>query len=130
MPVRTDVDNRITAAIGPALTTFATNTTVKGAAIDLAGVPGARVFGLAFTGARTDGTYTFTLQENDVDVDGSPTTLAIASGSLAAIAAATTVRKFSAVPTKRFVRLIVASTAVTTGAVAGGLLMVLGAGQV
>lgn len=130
MPVRTNVDARLTALVGPAVTTFTTNTTVKGAAIDLNGLPGARIFGMAFTGARTDGTYTFTLQQNDVDVDGSYATLAIFSGSLAALAAANTLRTFSALPTKRFVRLIVASTAVTTGAVAGGVLMALPIGNI
>lgn len=123
--VRLDLDTRIstTASIQPQ--TIASNTTVNGASIDLRTLEtGGRVSFLAQVGSRTDGTYTFVLQDS---VDNSAfATIALVSGSLAAVSAANTARVGSAEPQpgRPFVRLSVTSTSVTTGAQVAGAVLV------
>lgn len=118
MAVRSDLDARLTynSSINPQA--IASNTTVNGASSDLTAVaPGCRVYVTASVGSRTDGTYTFTVQDsadNSSFADAS-----VYSGSLAAISAANTNRTASFVPAvgRPYVRVKVTSTSVTTGGV-------------
>lgn len=125
VPTSVDLDNTVTVtgAINPA--TQATNATVNGSSVDLsaAGYRDPRVLLVAGLGSRTDGSFTFSLEQSDDD--SSYTALSPFSGSLAAVAAANTRRTASYVPTKRYVRAKSVSTAVTTGAIHHALVVLL-----
>jgi hypothetical protein len=111
-------------ALNPA--TISSSTTTSGAIIDLQGYEG--VMFVLQTGARTDGTYTPLIQEGDDS--GLSDAAAVADADLlpsgtgqeasAAIAAANSVSKIGYRGTKRYVRLQVVSTTVTSGAIVGG----------
>lgn len=118
MAVRQDVDARLTltASINPQA--IASNTTVNGTAVDARTAPKDSRFHVScFVGTRTDGTYTFTVQ--DSADNSSFATLAVFSGSLAAVSAANTKRTAAVVPVagRPYLRVSVASTSVTTGGV-------------
>lgn len=126
MPTRTNVDARVivNSSVGPQA--IASNTTVNGASIDMTGqVHGSRVMAICSVGSRTDGTYTFIVQ--DSADNSSFATLAVFSGSLAAISAADTDRKaaFEVLSARPFIRVSVTSSAVTTGGVVAGYLVII-----
>lgn len=117
MPTSIDLDNTVTVggAINAALQ--AANATVNGATVDLwaAGYRDPRVLLVAGLGTRTDGSFTFSLEQSDDDSTYSA--LSPYSGTLTAVAAANTIRRASYQPTKRYVRAKSVSTGVTAGAV-------------
>lgn len=121
MGIRTDVDalTTLTASISPQA--IASNTTVNGSSIDTRTLAkGARHIVHCRVGTRTDGTYTFVVQ--DSADNSSFATLANFSGSLAAVSAANTSRTCAVDPVagRPYIRVSVTSTSVTTGAVVSG----------
>lgn len=118
MAVRSDIDGRATVTASIAPQAIASNTTVNGSSIDVRTLPkDSRHLVCAQVGTRTDGTYTFTVQ--DSADNSSFATLAVFSGSLAAVSAANTKRTGAIVPVagRPYLRVSVASTSVTTGGV-------------
>jgi len=115
MAIDLDTGITVTGPINPALQ--ASSATVNGAAVDLwaAGYRDPRVLLVAGLGTRTDGSFTFSLEQSDDD--STYVALTPYSGSLAAVAAADTRRTAAYQPTKRYVRAKSVSTAVTSGAV-------------
>jgi hypothetical protein len=100
---------------------ISSSTTTAGNIIDTQGYEGLEFF--IQSGARTDGTYTPLLEESDAsDLSGSNQ---VADEDLvgleadAAIAAANTVKRIGYVGHKRYVRLSIVSTGVTSGATIG-----------
>ena len=95
--------------------TISSNTTVNGSSIDLTTVANGkvRVVGIIGVGTRTDGTYAVKLQDSaDNSVFADLTTVGDASN----ITAANTARRLTATAYRRFVRAVITSTSVTTGA--------------
>lgn len=113
MTVRLDAGVTATRAIGPMLED--NDDTNTSATIDLLTAPhGARVLLLATVGTRTDGTFTFTLEQSDNDSDY--TTVSPVTGSMAAISAANTQRTAGYQPSARYVRVKCVASATTDGA--------------
>ncbi len=121
MPVRADLPG-VTVLTGLAFGTTATSTTVNGTGVDLAPYGGYRVMLIGTVGTRTDGTYTFSLEQSDDN--SSFAALAPAAGSVAAVSASNTRRTAQYIPTKRYVRAVLVSATVTTGATGTGALIV------
>ncbi len=115
--VRNDVDVDVIVKQGVSDQTVATDTTKTSASIDMHDYPGYRVLLVGYTGSRTDGSFTFAIQQSDDD--SSYGALAALSGTMTATAAANTVKKASYVPTKRYVQTNCVSTGTTSGAVVG-----------
>lgn len=118
MGVRTDVDAVSTTTVSVSPQAIASNTTVNGSSIDTRTLAkDSRYLVWCRVGTRTDGTYTFTVQ--DSADNSSFATLAVFSGSLAAVSAANTSRTAAVdpVPGRPYLRVSVASTSVTTGGV-------------
>lgn len=118
MSVRNDIDARstVTASISPQA--IASNTTVNGSSIDTRTLAkDSRHLVHCRVGTRTDGTYTFTVQ--DSADNSSFATLAVYSGAVGAISAANTSLTAAVVPVagRPYLRISVASTSVTTGGV-------------
>lgn len=107
-----------------------TNTTTNGVEIDTQGYDSV-TFALQ-SAARTDGTYTPLIQETNTSGSGY-TDVAdadlIGTEAAAAISAANTVTKIGYVGNKRYVRLSIVSTSVTSGATVGALAILGGASQ-
>lgn len=125
-PVRADLDTDVIVSkqIGPMLED--NDDTNAGTAIDLTAYPGYKVMAICSTGARTDGTFTFSLLQSSDDgaVDTYAAVTAI-SGSMAAISAANTTREASFIPTERYIKLSCVASATTSGAdISGYLLLV------
>jgi hypothetical protein len=101
--------------------TIATSTTTNGVIIDTQGY-NALTF-LLSVGARTDGTFTPNIQHGDDPALSDASTPAaddlVGTSAGAAINTAQTVKKLGYVGNKRYVRLAVASTTVTSGATVG-----------
>lgn len=123
MSIDIDAGITVTGPIGPVAQ--ASNATVNGTSVDLwaAGYRDARVMLVAGLGSRTDGSFTFSLEQSDDD--SSYTALSPYTGSLAAVAAANTKRTAAYQPTKRYVRAKSVSTAVTVGAVHYAIVLLL-----
>lgn len=121
--VRSDIDARVsvTKAIGPV--SIATDTTTSSSAIDLSAYPGWHVLLIGSSGTRTDGSYTFSVTESDTS-GGSYSALAPFSGSVSAVAAANTTRTASYRPTKPFIKVNIASTGTTSGALLSAYVVV------
>lgn len=102
MPIRADVDAGILVvrALGPVVED--NDDTNTSATIDLHDYPGYRVFLIAGLGSRTDGSFTFSMQQSSDD--SSYSALAPSSGSVAVVAAANTVRTAAYSPTKRYLQ--------------------------
>lgn len=115
MGIRADVDGGIVVvrALGPVVED--NDDTNTSATIDLHDYPGYRVMLVAGLGARTDGSFTFSMEESSDD--SSYTALAPWSGSLAAVAAANTVREAAFQPTKRYLQVKSVAASTTDGAV-------------
>lgn len=125
-PVRADLDADVVISrqIGPMLED--NDDTNAGTAIDLTAYPGYKVMAICSTGARTDGTFTFSLlgSSDDGAADAYAAITPI-SGSMAAISAANTTREASFVPTERYIKLSCVASATTSGAdIAGYLVLV------
>lgn len=123
--VRLDADALIPHTVSIQPQAMAANATVNGASVDLRTVAaGARVIYNAMVGTRTDGTYTFHLQDSADNSTFADVTLF--SGSIAAVSAANSkvTGAYAPVAGRPFVRLQVVSTAVTTGGVVAGVLSI------
>lgn len=109
---------------GYAGTTISTNTDTNGGiTIDTQGFE--KVGFAVYAGTRTDGTYVLKINETD-NADG--TTGAAEVGSYTVqntMNASNTVGKVECKPSKRYVRLVITSTGVTTGCVFKGAVAVL-----
>ena len=119
-----NIDDRV--ALNPQA--ISTNTTTAGAIIDTSGYESIEF--LTYTKAVTDGTYTVKLEEGD---DAALSDAAVIAsdyvlGTLPALVAAddNAVARVGCLPTKRYVRLSLVSTGVTTGVDIAGALAVLG----
>jgi hypothetical protein len=114
MPIRTDVDAGIVvvAALIPAVED--NDDTNVSTTIDLHDYPGYRVMLIAGTGARTDGTFTFSVEQSSDD--STYAALTASSGSVAAVSAANTVREAGYQPTKRYLQVKSVASATTSGA--------------
>lgn len=114
MPIRPDVDGGIVvlAALVPAVED--NDDTNVSTTIDLHDYPGYRVMLIAGLGARTDGTFTFSVEQSSDD--SSYTALSPASGSVAAVSAANTFREACYSPTKRYLQVKSVASSTTSGA--------------
>lgn len=124
MPTRSNIDSPVVvnSSVGPQ--SIASNTTVNGASTDFRTLRhGSRLMAITSVGTRTDGTYTFVVQ--DSADDSSFATLAAFSGTIGAISAANTDNEaaYEVTSARPFVRVSVTSTSVTTGAVVAGYLV-------
>jgi hypothetical protein len=112
-----DISKELNLAIALNATAISSNTTTAGTAIDLQGYE-ALLLEIR-SHAWTDGTYTPLVEESDASGSGYT---AVADDDLtileadAAIGAANTVKKIGYVGHKRYVRLSIVSTGVTSGA--------------
>ncbi len=116
-----DSANSMTPKVALNTAAIASSTTTNGVIIDTQGYE-ALTF-ILNVGARTDGTFTPLIRHGDasdlsdvVDVDDSDL---VGTEALAAISAAQTMKKVGYVGSKRYVRLSVVSTSVTSGATVG-----------
>lgn len=103
-----------------------TNTTTVGNIIDTKGFES--VVLAAILGVRTDGTYTLKLEHGDDSglADAADVAAADRLGSLTAMNASNQVARIGYIGKKRYVRLSIVSTGVTTGVAAAGALALLG----
>lgn len=126
--IRSDVDAQfnIVKALGPV--SIATDTNTESSAIDLSAYPGWKVLLVVSSGTRTDGSYTASIRQSDTS-GGSYAELAPRSGALTAIGAADTTRKASYVPTKPFIKVRIASTSTTSGALLTAFVFVIPPGN-
>ena len=121
MGIRSDVDASIVLirAIGPVLED--NDDTNTSATVDLHDYPGYRVMLIAGLGTRTDGSFTFSVEQSSDD--SSYTALAPTSGSVAAVAAANTIREAGYQPSKRYLQVKSVAASTTDGAVHFALLL-------
>ena len=96
--------------------TISSNTTVNGSSIDLTTVASGkvRVVGIIGVGTRTDGTYAVKLQDSTDNSAFADLTTVV--GDASNITAANTARRLTAAAYRRYVRAVITSTSVTTGA--------------
>jgi len=96
--------------------TISSNTTVNGSSIDLTTVASGkvRVVGIIGVGTRTDGTYAVKLQDSTDNSAFADLTTVV--GDASNITAANTARRLTATAYRRYVRAVITSTSVTTGA--------------
>lgn len=130
-----DTAARVTLA--PALR--ATNATVNGTSVDLAGTGNffRTAMLLVIAGAITDGTHTFVLQESDDNSTFTNVAAADLQGALAAVSSGggstsgpNTVQRQSYVGSKRYLRANVTTATATTGGTTGAvILLAQGSGQ-
>jgi hypothetical protein len=132
-----DLFHSVTPALSISPATIASSTTVTGSFVDTQGYESVTVVGIV--GTRTDGTYAFKVQDCDTSggtyADLDPTCY-MAGGAPAGVTAAGLVvfglkDNSAAAPTtagqlRRFLKAIITSTAVTTGALGCGAVLLLG----
>jgi len=108
--------------------TIATDTTTVGAIIDTAGYESCEF--IIKSGTRTDGTYTPLIEESDDSGMSGATavsdTFLVGTEAAAAITASNALGRIGYVGKKRYVRLSIVSTSVTSGCTAFGAVAVLG----
>ena len=115
-----DLKNNIKIVNGLNITSIASNTTTAGVEVDTAGYESVTIE--VITGARNDGTVTPLLQESDVSgtysgsVDDADL---IGLEADAALSTAHSRARFGYTGTKRYVKVSLVSTSVTTGLTAG-----------
>jgi hypothetical protein len=110
-----DLHNKTQAVNAFSAATIATNTTTAGVTVDCQGYDAVEL--IARAGAWTDGSYALSITESDAS--GTGFTAAPAASVLGAgqsIGAANTVKKLGYVGSKRYIRLSIVSTGVTSGA--------------
>lgn len=123
MPTRLDVDGGIavTRALGPV--SIATDTDTDSATVDLNAFPGYRVFLVAGTAARTDGTFTFSLRQSADD--SSYAAVTPYSGAVTAISTANVTREACYAPTSRYLKVRCTSASTTSGALIAAYLLLI-----
>jgi hypothetical protein len=115
-----DLKNNIKIENGLNIASITTNTTTAGVEVDTQGYESVTIE--VITGARTDGTVTPLLQESDVSGSYSGS---VADEDLvgleadAALSTANSRARFGYIGTKRYVKVSLVSTSVTTGLTAG-----------
>jgi len=115
-----DLKNNIKIENGLNIASITTNTTTAGVEVDTQGYESVTIE--VITGARTDGTVTPLLQESDVSGSYSGS---VADEDLvgleadAALSTADSRARFGYIGTKRYVKVSLVSTSVTTGLTAG-----------
>jgi hypothetical protein len=116
-----DLHSDVFAVVAKNTAAITSSTTTVGAIIDTQGYEGLEF--IIQSGARTDGTYTPLLEESDAaDLSGSNQVAdedLVGLEASAAISAANTVKRLGYVGGKRYVRLSIVSTGVTSGATIG-----------
>jgi hypothetical protein len=111
-------------SVAPAV---ATNGTINGAAVNLGAYGAESAIVVVNTGAVTDGTHTFAIEESDT---GSSAWTAVPVGRLTSgapvvlAANANTLYEVGVTPLKAFLRVTVVTTAATTGGVLAALVVV------
>lgn len=105
---------------------ISSNTTTVGNIIDTQGFESVEM--IAALGVRTDGTYTLKLEDGDDSglADAADVAAADLLGALTAMTASNQVARVGCITKKRYVRLSIVSTGVTTGVAAAGGVAVLG----
>lgn len=116
-----DSASQMAASVALNTASISSSTTTNGNIIDTQGYNALTL--ILSVGSRTDGTYTPLVRHGDAadlsdvaDVDDADL---VGTEALAAISASNTVKKIGYVGNKRYVRLSVVSTSVTTGATVG-----------
>lgn len=115
-----DLKNNIKIVNGLNIASITTNTTTVGVQVDTQGFESVTIE--VITGARTDGTVTPLLQESDVDGTFSGSVADVDLIGLEANAALSELNsrsRFGYSGTKRYIRVSLVSTSVTTGLTAG-----------
>lgn len=115
-----DLKNNIKIVNGFNIASITTNTTTSGVQVDTKGFESVTIE--VIVGARTDGTVTPLLQESDVDGSYSGSVAdedLIGLEANAALSEVNTRSRFGYIGTKRYVRVSLVSTSVTTGLTAG-----------
>ncbi len=121
MTVRGDLPG-ITVLTGIVAGSTVASGTVNGTGIDLQSYePGSRVMLIAAIGTRTDGTFTYSLEQSDDD--STYVAVTALAGSMAAISASDTRRTATYVPTKRYIRAVKVAATVTSGSTGTGALL-------
>ena len=116
-----DLKNDIKILNGLNIASITTNTTTAGVEVDTQGFESVTIE--VITGARTDGTVTPLLQESDVSNTYSGSVAdedLIGLEADAALSIANSRARFGYIGKKRYVKLSLVSTSVTTGLTAGG----------
>lgn len=116
-----DLKNDIKIVNGLNIASITTNTTTAGVEVDTQGFESVTIE--VITGARTDGTVTPLLQESDVSGTYSGSVAdedLIGLEADAALSTAQSRARFGYIGKKRYVKLSLVSTSVTTGLTAGG----------
>lgn len=122
-----DMTNKV--LVKQSLAPAARTATANGTSVDLQGYEAALIE--IQSGARTDGTHTYSLQESDDDTTFTNVAAGDLIGTLPAVAAAGDANKAfqaSYIGNKRYIRVVVTVAGATTGAV-GGASVVLGSGR-
>lgn len=124
-----EIHNDVSTLIARNVAAITSNTTSAGNIIDTRGFDALQF--VLFTGARTDGTYTPLIEESDAsDMSGSNpvadenligTGISTGQEAAAAISTANAETRIGYVGSRRYVRLSVVSTGVTSGATVGAL---------
>lgn len=117
-----DIHNLLNGAIGRNISAISSSTTTNGNIIDTQGYGAVEAFLL--TGAYTDGTYVLSWSVGDDSglSDGAAPSSDDVIGS-ASLAAANGVKRLGYVGNKRYVRPVITSTGVTSGATVGVLVV-------
>lgn len=129
MTVNAAIDAVVVVNTSVAPQALASNTTINGVATDLRTLSNQghewRVMAQCGVGTRTDGTYTFSIQDSADNSSFSAVTLF--NGSMTAVSAANGDIQASYLPVagRPYVRISVASTAVTSGGVVKGDLILI-----
>lgn len=120
---RRDVDAPIVVvrALGPVLED--NDDTNVSSTIDLHDYPGYRVMLIAGLGSWTDGSFTFSVEQSADD--STYVALAPSSGSVAAVAAANTVREAAYTPSKRYLQVKSVAASTTDGALHFALVLLI-----
>lgn len=110
-------------SVSPAVVT---NGTINGAAVNLGSYGSESAIAVINVGTVTDGTHTTSIEESDT---GTGSWSAIPVGRLTAampvvnVAASNTIIEIGVTPLKAFVRIVVVTTAATTGGLLSGLVI-------
>lgn len=126
--IRADIDNQLVVVESITGQTVASNTTVNGTSKDLRTLVNqghdARVMAAVHVGARTDGTFTFAIQDSADNSSFAAVTLL--TGAVGAISVANTqsVGSYLPVANRPYVRVSVTSTVVTSGAIVSAELII------
>ena len=115
-----DLKNNIKIVNGVNITSITTNTTTAGVEVDTQGYESVTIE--VITGARTDGTVTPLLQESDVTATYSGSVAdedLIGLEADAALSALNARSRFGYIGKKRYIKVSLVSTSVTTGLTAG-----------